>query len=218
MMPGIPIGRLDVLSLTVGVAVFSLALSPSAYRGRPPEQQTSETQQQASQPQQNPQPSPPPQDPSVPKPKKVWTNEDVISLRSPADTYRAEREAQEAAEAEAAVKKAELAKQIKEAGLTIKLPSTPEETRQLIKDKKEQITALQERLDRLTHDLPDALEPQKTAIQKQIEALAVDVPKDQLELKVLQGHLEDLVKTAPGMPPSGPPAPPPAPPSPENPL
>lgn len=208
MNPRLPLRRLDVLSITLGVALFSAALSQSAYAGRPKEQQTFQAQQEASQPQQNPQPSPPPQDPSTPKPKKVWTNEDVVSLRSPADTYRAEKEAQEAADAEAAVKKAELAKQIKEAGLTIKLPSTPEETRRLIKDKEELIRASQERLDRLNHDLPEALEPQKTAMQKQIESLTVDVPKDQLELKVLQSHIEDLVKIAPNQPPSAPPKPP----------
>jgi len=208
------LASLDVRFIAVGVVLVFAGLSQSAYGVLWQELQTSQVQQQVSQPQQNPQSSPQPQDPSAPKPKKVWTNDDVISLRSPADTYRAEKEAQEAADAEAAVKKAELATQIKEAGLTIKLPSTPEETRQLIKDTQEQIAALQARLDRLNHDLPDALEPQKTAIQKQIEALTVDVPRNQLELKVLRGHLEDLVKTAP----SGPASAPPAPPSPENPL
>jgi hypothetical protein len=199
---------LDVRFITVGVALLFAGWSPSAYAQ---EQQTREAQQQTSEPQKSPQPPQPP-DPSAPKPKKVWTNDDVISLRSPADTYRAEKEAQEAADAEAAVKKAELARQIKEAGLTIKLPPTPEETEQLIKDKEEQIKDFQERLNQLNHDLPDAPAQRKAATQEQIEALTSNVQKDQLERKVLEDHLKDLTKGKPGKPPTAPPPPP----SPEN--
>jgi hypothetical protein len=204
---------LAVRFITVGVVLVFAGLSQSAYAGLWQEQQISQGQQQLSQPQQNPQSSPPPQDPSAPKRKKVWTNDDVISLRSPADTYRAEKEVQEAADAEAAVKKAELAKQIKEAGLTIKLPPTPEETQQLIKDKEEQIKDFQERLARLNHDLPDAPASQKVATQEQIEALTGTVQKDQLERKVLEDHLKDLAKRKSSEPPTAPPTPP----SPENP-
>jgi hypothetical protein len=213
MNPRIPLSRLDVLSIIAGVALFSVGLPRCAYAGRPQEQQTSQAQQQASQPQQSPQVSPLPQDSSAPKPKKVWTNEDVVSLRSPADTYQAEKEAQQAADAEAAIKKAELAKQIKEAALTIKLPSTPEETQQSIKDKEGRIRDWQERLDRLNRTLPDALEPQKAATQKLIEEFTGDMQKDQLELKVLRDHLEDLTKTNSSEPSAAPPTPP----SPENP-
>ena len=199
----IPLRRLDVLFVTVTFAFFSLALSQSSYAGRPQEQQSSQSQPPASQAQQNPQPAPPP-DPSTPKPKKVWTNDDVVSLRSPADNYQAEKEAQRAAGAEAAGKKAELAKQIKEAGLTVKLPSTREETQGLIKAKEEQIRDIQDGLSRLSHDLPNAPPEQQAKIQKQIEAFTVDSQKAQLELKVLQGHLDSLGQAARSEPPSAP--------------
>jgi hypothetical protein len=202
----ISLRRIDILFVTVGTALFSGVLSPSAYTGWPQEGQTSQSQQQSSEPQQNPQSPPPPQDTSAPKPKKVWTNDDVISLRSPAEVYQAEKEAQAASDAEAAKKKAELAKRVKEAGMTMKLPATPEETQTLIKDKQEQIRNLQDAVDRLNHDLPDAPEEQKVKIQKQIEAFTGDSQAAQLELKVLEDHLQNLAKIKPVASPTPPPA------------
>jgi uncharacterized coiled-coil protein SlyX len=68
-------------------------------------------------------------------------------------------------------------------------------------------------LDRLNRILPDALEPQKATTQKLIEEFTGDMQKDQLELKVLRDHLEDLTKTNSSEPSAAPPTPP----SPENP-
>ena len=84
----------------------------------------------------------------------------------------------------------------------------------MIKDKEEQISDFQERLDRLNHPLSDAPASQKAATQEQIEALTRDVHKDQLELKVLQNHLETLSKNKLSEPPA---VPRPAPVAPENP-
>jgi hypothetical protein len=221
MNPRIPLRRLDALFLIVGVAVFSGALSQPAYAGRPQEQQSSQSQQQP-QPPPSPAPAPSAQPASDPaqqigalpvKRRKVWTNDDVEVLRTPADIYRTEKEAQEAADAEAALKKAEFAKQVKEAGLTMKLPATAEETQRLIKDKEEQIRDLQDVLDRMSHDLQDAAAEQKVKIEKQIEIFTGDSQKSQLELKVLQEHLQNLAKTTP----TEPPTPPPAEPTPEKP-
>jgi hypothetical protein len=218
-----PLRRLDALFLIVGVAVFSAALSQPAYAGRPQEQQSSQSQQQ-SQPPPSPAPAPSAQPASGPaqqigalpvKRRKVWTNDDVEVLRTPADIYRVEKEAQEAADAEAAAKKAELAKQVKEAGLTMKLPATPGETLRLIKDKEEQIKDLQDVMDRLSHDLQDAPADQKVKIEEQIQVFTGDSQKAQLELKVLQEHLQNLPK--PDEPPAPPPAAPPAPSAPEKP-
>jgi hypothetical protein len=220
MKPHIPVRRLDVPTVAAGVALLLAGLSPSAYAGWRQEQQTREAQQQTSEPQKSPQPPQPP-DPSAPKPKKVWTNEDMPSLRSPADTYLAEKEAQESADAEAAGKRAELDKQIKQARLTIDLPPAAEETQRLIKSKQERIKELKDRLDLLNQGLPDAPENQKAANQRQIEEFTGDSKQLQLEVKILQDHLQSLAKTAPSEPPSAPPAPPSvprAPPSPENPL
>jgi hypothetical protein len=221
----IPLRRFGILLLPVSVAVFSAALSQPVYAGGPQEQQSSQSQQQP-QPPPSPAPAPSAQPASDPaqqigalpvKRRKVWTNDDVEVLRTPADIYRAEKEAQEAADAGAALKKAELAKQIKEAGLKIKLPSTTEETQQLIKDKEEGIGDSQERLDRLKQALAEAPEPQKAATQRMIESFAAEMEKDQLELKALQEHLQNLAKTTPAEPPTPPPAAPPAASTPEKP-
>jgi hypothetical protein len=209
----ISFGRFDVVFVAASFVLCFAAASQSSYAGQQQEQQTSQAQQRASQPQQNPQSSPQPQDPSRPKPRKIWTNDDVISLRSPADIYQVEKEAQEAADVEEAAQKADLEKQVKQAGLTIKLPPTSDETQRSIQEKEERIKDLQERLDRLNHALPDAPEPQKTTTQKLIETFTGDLHKAQLELKVLQNHLKTLTKTPPGESPPSPTTPP----SPENP-
>jgi hypothetical protein len=218
---------LSVCYITVGAALLLVSLAQSAHAARQQEQQSSQSQQQSSQaqqqssqaqqqasePQKNPQSSGPPQDDSRPKTKKVWTNDDMPSLRSPADIYLAEKEAQEAADAEEAAKKAELAKQIKEVGLSMTLPSTPVETERLIQAKENRIRVFQNSLDRLNSGLPDAPVDRKAAMQEQIEQSTSDLQKAQLELKVLQDHLQNLPKTAASEPLAGSPAPP----SPENP-
>jgi DNA repair exonuclease SbcCD ATPase subunit len=206
--------RLDFHCVTVGVVLVFAGFSQSAHAGWRQEQQTSQAQQQTSEPQKSPPPWPQAPDPSTPKLKKVWTNDDMPSLRSPADTYLAEKEAQESADAEAATKRAELEKQIKRAGLTIDLPATAEETQRMIKSKQERIKELKDRLDQLNQSPLDAPENQKAANQRQIEEFTGDSEKLQLEVKVLQDHLQSLAKPAPSSPPSTLPTPP----SPENPL
>ena len=140
----------------------------------------------------------------------------MISLRSPADTYLVEKESQEAAAAEVAAKKAALAKQINEAGLTLNLPSTSEETQRMIKAKQDQIRDLQDGMDRLNKDLPDAPPDRKPEIQKEIETFKGYLQKAQLELSILQDHLQDLAKTQPSETPSAPPAPSSPPPTPST--
>lgn len=203
--------RLSALGIAAGgVAPFLILFAQSAFPERRQGQQSSQSQAQqpASQQQQNPQPSPQPPEPSAPKVKKVWTNDDVVSLRSQADVYLAEKEAQEAADAEAASKKVALAKQIREAGLTMKLPSTSEETQRLIKAKEEQIRDLQEGLDRLTGEMPDAPADQKSAMQNQLEMVVSSLQKARVELKVLRDHLTELAKTEANEPAASPPPPP----------
>lgn len=225
MSPCNPFTRFGVQYAAVGVGfLFACIITQAAYAGRPQEQQSSQGQQQSSQQQQDPPPPPQPApqaaDPSAPKPKKVWTNDEVITLRSPADIYQAEKEAQEAADAKAAIKKAELTKQVKEAGLTMALPSTPEETERQIKIKEERITSFQDTIDRLNKDLPNVPEDQQAGIQKQVDLFTGNLQKARLELRVLQDHLQELPKTPASAPPPTPAATPPAatvPPSPGNP-
>lgn len=180
--------------------------------------QMQETRQQSQS--QQPPPAPPPPQNSQPssqqitplerptsKQHKVWTNDDLISLRSPADIYLLQKEAQEAAEAQAAAEKAAIAKQIKEAGLAMTLPSTAEETQRLIETKQAQIKDLQDGMDRLNKDLPDTLPDRQPEMQKQIETFKGYLQKAQLEVSILQDHLQDLAKTPAGGTLSAPPAP-----------
>lgn len=194
MNPHISLRRVSDLSYTIGIALFFAAWSQNAQAARRQEQQSSQQPQQASQPSQSPQTSSLHQYTSGPKPKKVWTNDDVVSLRSPADNYMAEKEAQQIVDANAVAQKADLVKQIKQAGLTIELPRTSEETQRLIKEREERIKIWQESRDRLSQVSSDASPDQKASTQKQIEALTCDSLKAQLELEVLQDYLQDLAK------------------------
>lgn len=137
---------------------------------------------------------------------KVWTNEELVSLRTPADIYLMEKEAQEEAAAKAAAEEAaaQEADAAKPAGTTVPLPATVEETQKLIKDKQEQISDEQSNLDRMTKELPDAPEDQKPAMQKEIDRMTTDLPKAQNDLKLLTDHLEKLNIA---QPPRTPPAP-----------
>jgi len=162
----------------------------SAFAGVPQERES--LQQQPSPPEQSSQAQP---QPPEAKTKRVWTNEDVILLRTPADIYQEEKEAREAAAAQAAAKEAEEAKAVKEAGPAIKSPSTVEETLKLIKAKQDQINDEQSALERLVKELPNTPENQKTAVQMEVHRVTADLPKVRQELKILQTHLEKLTKT-----------------------
>jgi hypothetical protein len=203
-----PLPRTCKRYIALGAMLF-LVSAPSKCMGP---QQATQSQQQSSETQQQSQQQKPSETPAQPlpesgsKPRKIWSNDDVVSLRTPADNYLAEKEMQKAADAEAATKKAELARQIKEAGLTVELPSTSEGTEGLIKIKEEQAKDLQVRLDLLNHDLPEAAK--KAPIQQQIEAVSHDLRKIQLEIKVLQSHLESFPKAATGESVSAPATPP----------
>jgi hypothetical protein len=210
------------LALAGALLFISMKCNAFAYHVQEQQQQSQSEQSPPSPPpaqnaQASSQQMPTPEQPASKK-RKIWTNDDMASLRSPADTYLAEKEAQEAADAEAAAKKEALAKQIKEAGLTLNLPSTSEETQTLIRGKQDQIKDLQEATDRLSKDLPDAPPERKPEVQKEIETFKGYLQKAQLELKALQDHLQNLAKTAPSEPSSAPSAPPATPPAAEIPF
>ncbi len=192
MNPSISFGIFRFSTLTFGAALFIAPLAiPSALR------QHQEQQSSQSQPQPTSQPpsqqSLQPQQPTL-KPKKVWSNEDVILLRTPADDYQAEKEAQAVAEAQAAVKEAAQARLIKEAGLTIKLPATAEETRLMIKTKEGEISEEQSGIERMNSELPATPADQKAAVQKEIDRVTAELGKDRVELEVLRNHFEKLNK------------------------
>ena len=163
-------------------------------------------EQQQSQSQQPPPPPPTPQQISQPasqqtsppdqpaaKPKKVWTEEDVILLRTPADNYQVEKEARGAAEAEAAAKEAArkaAAKPEKETPLDIKLPATPEETEKMLKSVQDDIQEEAVILDKLQKELLDAPAEQKAEKQKEIDRLTASLETLRRDVKALQDHLQ----------------------------
>jgi hypothetical protein len=165
-----------------------------------------QTEQQQSQPPPPPPPPTPAQNPQtsaqeaspsdqpVAKKRKVWTNDDVVQLRTPADTYVAEKEAREAAEAEAAAKLAAHPKASGEAPAETMLPTSIEETQLLIKNKEQDISDDQAALTTLSQELANVPEEQKKAKQKQIEIVAAELDRARNELKTLKDHLVALHK------------------------
>ena len=159
--------------------------------------------QQSQQPlpqQQNPQPSSQQltaPDKQAPKQRKVWTNEDLILLRTPEDIYLLEKEAREAAEAEAEAEAAKIAaeaKPVTEVPLEIKLPTSIEETQLLLKNKEQEVADKQAALASLKDELPNTATEQKTAKQKEIDVLSADLETAEKERKALQDNLERLNK------------------------
>ena len=150
--------------------------------------------------QQNPQPSsqqPTSPDKQAPKQRKVWTNEDLILLRTPEDIYLLEKEAREAAEAEAEAEAAKIgaeAKPVTEAPLEIKLPTSIEETQLLLKNKEQEVADKQAALASLKDELPNTAPEQQPAKQKNIDALSADLQTAEKERKALQDNLERLNK------------------------
>jgi hypothetical protein len=171
-----------------------------------------EQQQSQPPPAQNSQPASQqtsPSDPPAAKQRKVWTNDDVVLLRTPADNYLVEKEARGAAEAEAAAKSAAQPKAGGEAPPEIKLPTSIEETQLLIKNKEQDITDDQATLVSLNTELANAPDERKKAKQKEIVIVAAELDRAQNELKALQDHLVQLHKPPASESTAAPPPPPP---------
>lgn len=189
------------------VALFllaSLAVSaPAAVQQGQPSSSQQSAQQAQNGPAQSAQTPPPRQAP--PKQHKVWSNEDVVSLRTPEDTYLVEKEAQEAAAAEAAAREAAADKLTKELGLTMTFPATPEETQQGIEVREQQMKEDRATLERLNRELPEISAERKSEKQKEIERVTNDLQTACIEIRLLQNHLQKLTKppateTSPALP------------------
>ncbi len=184
-------------------------------------------EQQQSQSEQQPPPPPPPAQSSQPPPapageqpavkqKKVWTEDEVILLRTPADTYQVEKEAKEAADAKTAAQEAARRAQEKSGKqpAAIKLPETIEDTEKKLKDTQQHIQAQSDQLDGLQAELLSAPDDQQAGKRKQIDQLIANMEALKLERKVLQDHLQKLQeKTKPETPATATAPPPPPSPS-----
>lgn len=145
------------------------------------------------------------------KKRKVWTNEDLVALRTPADIYILEKESREAAEAEAAEKEAaqrEAAKAEASTATEAKLPATQEATEKLLSNKQGDLDEETAALAKLKTELPGTPAEQQPDKQKEIDRLSADTEALQRDLKALQEHLKTFApkpeeQTSP--PPAGPP-------------
>ncbi len=150
---------------------------------------------------QEPHPQPPPpivtQDLQLPltKTKKVLTNDDLESSRSPTDQYLLDKEARETADAAQAAADAIAAER---AMAGIKMHATVEETQRTIDDTQQDINDHNDALDRLNKEFDSAPAEQKAGIQREIDRHTNGVQTSQQELKALQDHLKQLNSKSPG--------------------
>jgi hypothetical protein len=221
MKQGKPFEKLGLASLVLGSQLFLVPMSCLVCATLPQEQQQAQSQQASPPP---PAPQTPPQDgqPAAPpatatlgqlpiKRRKVWTNDEVTSLRTPADQYQAEKEQKEAADAAAAAREAAIraaAKSGKQPPLDIKLPSTVEATEEMLKNTQDDIQETAVVLEKMRKEFLDAPEEQQPDKQKEIDHITAALGTLRRNAKALQDHLQAIT---PKPPPETPP--PPTPPS-----
>jgi hypothetical protein len=190
----------SVSFLVLGIALVFAQMACDASPIRLQEQRQSQSQQ----PPPSPTPAPSAQPASDPVPaigqlpvkrRKVWTNDDVVTLRSPADNYEIEEEAKKAADAAAAAKEAAIRAAVrteKTPPLDIKLPATVEETEKMLKDTQGEIEEETVVLNKMQKDLADTPAAEQAQKQKDIDRLTSLLAASQRDLKALQDHLQTL--------------------------
>jgi hypothetical protein len=212
----------NTLCRKLGMALLTLEtlwlVVPSGFvvsAASPQEKQQSQSQQPPAPPSPTPSPSAQPASDLAPpvgalpvKRRKVWTNDEVVLLRTPADDYLAEKEAKRVAEGEAAAKSTAKSKTTVAATTESKLPTSIEETQLLIKNKEQDITDDQASLVSLNAEMANTPDEQKKSKQKEIEIVAAELDRARNELKTLQDHLADLQKPPAGESTAPPPPPP----------
>jgi ATP-dependent Lon protease len=141
----------------------------------------------ASMPQQQPPEQKAP--PSQPGKVKIWTNDDLIALRTPADIYILEKEAQAAA--------VEM-QDVMACFAWNQTESTIEETQKAIQDTLESIRDSEDAVAQIRKQLDDAPENLKARNQKELERRTTELETSREQLKVLQQRLRELTKQPTG--------------------
>ena len=139
----------------------------------------------------------------------MWTNDDVVALRTPTDNYLAEKEAKQAADAEAAAKDAARkadTQSAKEPPLDIKIPDSPEETERMLKSTLADIQEETVVVERLQRELLQSPTEQQEAKQREIDRLTQRLEVQGGDVRALQEHLLTLrgkpaAETSPAPPP-----------------
>ena len=146
------------------------------------------------------------------KQRKIWTNEEVIALRTPADIYLLEKEAKEAAEAAAAAAKEAADRDAAKTAATqppgIKLPETQEETEKMLKDNESNLQEQSTVLERLQNELANTPRDEQADKQKEIDRLTESLTKLKQDGKALEDHLKTLSEKLPTENPPSTPQPP----------
>jgi len=213
-----PFQKLGAFSLALGAAFLLAQENCGAASARQQGQQQSQSQQPPPPPSTTPPPSAQPApDPAAQigplplKRRKVWTNDDVVVLRTPTDDYLAEKDAKAEADKQAAVKEAAIRAAVKSEGqppLDIKLPPTREQTEKMVNDTQAEIQEETQVLAKLQKELLEAPAEQQDHKQKEIDRLTVALETSHRNLKALQGHLQTFSEKPPEENPAAPPQPP----------
>jgi hypothetical protein len=149
------------------------------------------------------------QNPAPPKPparaKKVWTEDDLIALRTPSDVYRLEqarkteedravREAEEAARKDAAAHPPQAGQQAAAppAEAAPQIPTNPAEIRRRIEVVRKQVDDLQFEVQKGQDDLNAAREDQKSEVVARNAAVNEKYAKAQAELQALEDKLREV--------------------------
>jgi predicted component of viral defense system (DUF524 family) len=141
-----------------------------------------------------PEPAPTAPPKSAPKPQKIWTEDDVATLRAPADDYLAQKAAQ--AQGDASAKLHGEASPVGHSSPQTKLPNSLEEVERVIGDSLEDIRDQKNTLARLSKELHEIPEDQRAERIKEIERRTAVLEESQKELKALQDRRDDLASRA----------------------
>ncbi len=149
--------------------------------------------------------APRPQAQQKPRAKKVWTEDDLIALRTPTDRYLLEKERREeeeraAREAEEAARKAQAAKPQKSEstteptgpGVATQIPDRPEEIQKRIDEVRKRVEDLELQQRANDEAALASREDQREEYDTRRQALAKQLDEARAELKALEDKLLEL--------------------------
>lgn len=137
--------------------------------------------------------------PTSAKSAKVWTEDDISSVRTPADDYR-DQEREQAAEAAAATKQSQLTAakpgQQPAAPPALSNPKTAGDADKMIAWEQKDVNAQQQFIDQLRQQLDAAPPDQKEPLQKQLQEHMDNLAVTEKELQNVTAQKEALEKRA----------------------
>lgn len=146
-------------------------------------------------------PKPPTAKSAPKKAHKVWSNDNIATLRTPEDEHLDATQAPSPAQPTvpaASTAPNSPAKPAAQPSTSIKLPETVEKTEQAIRENTQDIRDAEDRLRQLESELTVTPEPQKTQKQAEIKRSEKLIEDAEADLKILQNHLQKLRATQSG--------------------